>query len=373
MGAMASYLTSHALHPGDTAFFADLLGITPRAVRKLRARARRVGPARPAHRPRVERPTLGLLRCLVRKWHGLLGGHDGVLTLIAEAFRLGAKLTHGFAEWLVRSLKTKRAQRERLRVERERVHTQVLARDAVWSCDESFLGRDACGEVRALAVRETHVPRTLWLSLGPPAHAKDLVRALECTAAERGVWPFVICLDNGGANRSDELLRVLAEQQVIVLFNVPHTPQHNPFVERGFCDLKLATGLAGPAARMAETSQMPVWAHESGVLEMRDELHARLLAVSVALDRTPRWSLGAATPEEIDRSAPRAHHLVCRERFYRDACAALARVAGLQLPPRARRRAEREAIWSTLQTHGLVVRTRGGGQPSRPSKRNLLA
>lgn len=85
----------------------------------------------------------------------------------------------------------------------------------------------------------------------------------------------------------------------------------------------------------------------------------------------PRRRFGGLTPAEIDSLAPRAEDPVCRARFYADACAPLACVARQVLDNRARCRAEREVVLSMLEAHSLVVRTRGDGRSSRPSKRNL--
>jgi hypothetical protein len=154
---------------------------------------------------------------------------------------------------------------------------------------------------------------------------------------------------------------------VIALFNVPHTPQHNPFVERAFGDLKCASRLDELVARGADSSQALVCVPDAGVSNTCELLRERLCATRDALDRTPRLALRTRTPAEVDGSAERAEDRACRARFYADARAALARVAAQPLKPRARRRAEREAILCTLETHGLVRRTRGDGRKSRPS------
>ena len=72
-----------------------------------------------------------------------------------------------------------------------------------------------------------------------------------------------------------------------------------------------------------------------------------------------RPSRGGFTADELDRMLPRAEDLVSRERFYDTVCAAIERaVHGIE-NARARQRAEREAVWRTLEEFGLVTRTRG--------------
>ncbi len=88
---------------------------------------------------------------------------------------------------------------------------------------------------------------------------------------------------------------------------------------------------------------------------------------------TPRPDLGGLTPDELDRIAPHAEALVSRARFHHDACAALARAAAEHPHGRARRMAERDAIYSTLEQHRLLTRTRGGQLLSRPSNRKGIA
>jgi hypothetical protein len=72
-----------------------------------------------------------------------------------------------------------------------------------------------------------------------------------------------------------------------------------------------------------------------------------------------RPSHGGYTADELDRLLPRADDLVDRARFYDSACAAIERAVQGITHARARQRAEREAIWRTLEEFGLVTRTRG--------------
>jgi hypothetical protein len=70
--------------------------------------------------------------------------------------------------------------------------------------------------------------------------------------------------------------------------------------------------------------------------------------------------LDGPTPVELDRIAPRADDHASRDCFYAEVSKSLQRIALAPLDARARRKAEREAIWSALQSNGLVRRTRGG-------------
>ena len=72
-----------------------------------------------------------------------------------------------------------------------------------------------------------------------------------------------------------------------------------------------------------------------------------------------RPSRGGHTADKLDRLLPRADDLVDRARFYDTACAAIAAAVQGISNARARQRAEREAVWRTLEEFGLVTRTRG--------------
>jgi len=83
------------------------------------------------------------------------------------------------------------------------------------------------------------------------------------------IYPLVVMADNGSINRNEHVQRLLEREQVIVLWNLPHTPQHNARTERGIGDLKRASGLARATARVADPSQVPVCTREPGVARTR--------------------------------------------------------------------------------------------------------
>jgi transposase InsO family protein len=261
----------------------------------------------------------------------------------------------------VRELKAERSRHERERIEAQRVHVDVLARDALWCADQTHLGRDRRGRIESLVVSDCLGPRTLAASLGPPACGEDMVHLLEHAALERGGWPFVVQFDNGSENANQLVEERLAREQVIILWNQPRTPQHNPRAEHVNGDLKRTMGLCGARTRGADPLRGPVWSLEPGVARTRVAVGVLLREAWVQLDaRTPRPALGGLTPLELDSLAPRADDLACRARFYEDVCRELQRIALLPVRARARRKLEREEIWSALVRAGLVKRTRGG-------------
>jgi hypothetical protein len=343
------YLSRNQLPHGELAKLARLLGVTPRTLRNWRDREGRTGsPGRPPHS--AERRRAARVET-ERVWQALLRGHDGSRSARDALLREGIDVPMRLVQESVRALKREAKERLQARIIENRVHVNVLAADAIWAVDQTHLCRDPHGETKALAVRESFVGRTLGLSIGPPAEGSDVVRLLEEVALQRGSWPFVIQMDNGSENKNAEVDACLKRARVIVLWNEPRTPQHNPRVERGFGDIKLALGIDKGRQRAEHDTCSP----------RKGSLCLRLLDAWQVLDaNTPRERLDGLTPVELDRIAPRADDRARRDRFYAEVRERLRRIALVPLDARARRKAEREAIWSALQRHELVTRTRGG-------------
>jgi len=353
------HLSTHRLAHGELVRLARLFGVSTRTLRNWRDRGGQSGfPGRPGHgaeaRQRAREHT-------ERAWRPLPRGHDGWRSVIAVLSREGVHVPTRLVQQSVHALKRERAERERARIEENRVHVEVHARDALWALDQTFLMRDEQGELRALLARECLAPHTLGISMGGPACGADVARLLQHVAEQRGTWPLVIQLDNGSENKNAEVGACLREARVIVLWNEPRTPEHNPRAERSIGSLKRASGLDEAATRGPECSQGPEWSSDPGVPATRADVCTRLIDAWTTLDAdTPRVRLGGLTPLELDRIAPRAEDLVSRARFYTEVSEVLRRIALAPLSPRARRKAEREAAWRALERYGLVTRTRGG-------------
>jgi transposase InsO family protein len=262
---------------------------------------------------------------------------------------VAASLTGEVPHWLVRQClaEIKRLHRVRLRLHltAHRLSVEVRARDVMWSMDGTHLARLAeGGKIEAQVVRETATPRILAIEVGPPADGDDVLRILERTARERGGLPLVLVTDNGSIYTREDVETWLAERGVVHLLSMPHTPQHNPWVERTNGELKAET----------ELGRGVVVASAEGIPERVETARCRLDRERLRAQR------GVRTAAAADSELTPWYDLATRERFL----ATLRRrldeaLQGLE-KAREVRKARREAIYASLEELGLVKRTRGG-------------
>jgi transposase InsO family protein len=223
-----------------------------------------------------------------------------------------------------------------------RVHVEVLAPDVIWTQDVTQVGRVGRTRLQAEVVKDRATLGTVALAVGPATTGEEVVNQLEGVRDTRGL-PLVLAMDNGPAYRSAVLEDWLAREQVVVLRSQPHVPQDNGAAERGIGELKAE----------AELDARTVL-HDPG------EAAARLAAARARLDgHRVRVRLGG-TAVELGGLLPRCYDAVDRTTFYRCACEAMERAAAGRPGLRARRRAERDALYAVLEEFGMVRRTRGG-------------
>jgi transposase InsO family protein len=253
----------------------------------------------------------------------------------------------------LRRLKARDRQREERRRAAVRQHVEVLRRDVLWSQDGTHLGRWLGRGVNAEVVREAATCKTLDLWVLPRATTSEDVIALLEGLLWQGRLPLVLSTDNGSCYCSAEVEAWLAEHGVIHLRSLPHTPQHNAWVERGHGELKGESGLG-----------------KGVVLSSVEEAERRILQARELLDEYRlRARLGARTAAEIDRSLPSWEGVLDRRAFYDAVCHAREHAVLGTVGARARRLAQREATWCVLESFGLVRRTRGGAPlPAREAE-----
>ncbi|MFG0251431.1 MAG: transposase family protein [Phycisphaerales bacterium JB038] len=245
---------------------------------------------------------------------------------------------------------------------RRRVHVHVQEPGVLASLDSTHLARDEHGKkVWAHHLRDVATRESLAVEVGNDARGEDLVRLLERVRVQRGL-PLVLATDNGAAEKSAELAAYLHDHQVVQLFNVPRTPQHNPWVERGHADLK--RGLRLDERALAPPRTLAEWAEQ-------------VASVVVTLNElVPRVCLKGKTSVEARQQSREVYDRNLRARFYAAACAAKTRalegLTALRATHKRRRLAEREAVWETMEAFELITRTRGDAERSAV-KRDIIS
>lgn len=234
----------------------------------------------------------------------------------------------------VREWKEENRMAARERREDERQHMEVLVQGGVWCLDGTHVGRDAGGKSVMEEVVRDECSRSF------EGVGADVLETLERAAATGG-WPLVVREDNGGENRSLEVMKRLEEEQVIVLPSLPRVPQHNPRAERGMRELKEITGLG------------------KGRVVVREAAEAQLERACAVLNEKPRACLGWKSAEEACAEIPWWYSRVCRARLYSAVCAARRRAVQGATGKRAQRAAEREATLAVLEQFHIIKRWRG--------------
>ena len=178
----------------------------------------------------------------------------------------------------------------------------------------------------------------------------EVVSLLDRVLAETGEAPLVLATDNGPENRG-EVDTWCQRQGVVRLWNLPHTPEHNPWVEHGNAELKAESGLG------------------KGVVlgSVLDVAGALIEAVKRIDTRRPRATRGWRTARQVYCELPAAGSLVDRKRFVIDAACAIKGALQDCTSSRERRLAEREAVLREMERFGLITRTRGC-VPNLPEK-----
>ena len=325
--------------------------MTTRTLRRWREQAQKgwPGPGRPG-RPEEER--VYALRW-VRRALKRLGERSGLGRVSAWLAGQGRALATRLVRWALSVWKRHLRARTQRRIEAVRVRARVLARDVLWVQDALQLfgrGGEACWG-RMVLDRCTREHVALGLS-GPPNSAES-VALLERVRVDEGRVPLVLGLDNGGENRG-VLVAWAREHQVMLLYNLPRTPQHNGAAERGNGELREELAVLHAQAAQA--------AYRAGTAlsGLPERLPAELALARERLDaERPRPCLQGRTARQVAQSTGQAYDPQRRARFYAQCREAVCNAVRGVRNKRARRRAEREAIWCVLEEHGLVIRRRG--------------
>lgn len=281
------------------------------------------------------------------RWQGWTAGWRPVQATLQG--RVPLRLIHASC----RQLKARHRQRLQARRHAHQVRVTVHATHTLWVQDSTHCGRTPQGPVHAEVLKDRGTLACQVLTVGAAATAADVQAALTRLAAAGGL-PLVWGTDNGPAYQAAEVEAYLAAHRVIHLRSQLHTPQDNGAAERGIGELKAEAQL-GPGTHLTT----PL------------EAAARLQAACGRLTRARRrGSQGYATSVELATRRPCGYVLVSRAEFYAQTTAAMKAAVHDRMTARARRRAEREAVFESLERVGLVTRTRGGGHPGSSKRKD---
>jgi len=245
---------------------------------------------------------------------------------------------------LLRVLKAEHEAELAQRIKKGRVHVKVLAQGTLLAQDSthvgSYRGRKAWAEV----AKDAATLQAEAFGDGKPITSDGVIEHLEFLKAS-GQLPLVLATDNGPAYKSTKLADWLAKHQVIHLLSRPRTPTDNGRAERGIGEGKALAGLG------------------KGVQLQTKALGAIIL--NQALQRLnqhwPRRSKGGLTAAQLRQTLPHWRCMTSRNKFYRAACSAIKAVKADN--KRVQRREIREAIFRTLESFGLILRTKGDLKP----------
>jgi transposase InsO family protein len=328
---------------------ARLLEVTPRTVRRWKAHATK--PRRARGRP-AKHPERAAVWALARAWRRM--GHTAGWRPLQAAL---AAVPRRHVQLVVGALKRRRRVRVERRRKRDRTRVVAAGRDVLWSLDATHLGRDTAGRaVEGQAVRDVATTRTLALSVGGAVGTSDAVAVVAAAATERGGhYPLVLVTDNGSPYTSEDFERFCAMHRMVHLRSLPHTPRHNPWVERGHRDLKEESGLG------------------KGVVI--DDVAVAAVALAAARDRIdrhrPRATLGDRTACAVDAAMAVPYDDEVRVQLAARITQRVAAGAHDRMSKRERRVLRREAVLASLEELELITRTRGG-RPLRAVKQEAI-
>lgn len=297
------------------------LEVTPQTIQRWKRKAR-ANEQVMLGRPRLKEALLSKIKSAVRgemKRQGYPGWRP-----IAKAL---PGLSVRYVQKYVAELKRERRIKERARIAKSRVTTDVLAREAIWTIDGTHLQRRNGKAIEAQVIKDRGSLAYRGLRIGKTAKSGDIINTLR----RQQDLPLVLASDNGAAYCSKETRAWLEENKVVHLKSLPRTPQHNGAAEIGIQEAK----------RLARSPAM------------------LKKAVCTLNNHRNRGSKAYKTSAVLDAELPVAYHKVERAVFYEKCAQRLSEVRKEPRTWRELRMREREVIYATLEEYGLIRRTGG--------------
>lgn len=329
--------------------FARAVDVTPRTVRNWRKRTR------PEDFPRLGRPAHDERAHSMAFWRvGREYLRQGRCGWLAVSTALNGAVPDRLIQHYVRLFKACENRHKQRRIISRRIRVEVLAKNALWVQDSAQMGREPSGEkIESQIIKDRGSLVTVGISTGGPTRTEDVLELLDRLKHTREL-PLVLASDNGSPFVADAVEEYLKREKVIHLRSLPCTPEHNGSAEVGIGEIKRCSKLG------------------RGVIVQRQLAHAAVVRAAVTLNTNRvRLSKGLKTGAQLDEVLPVGYNQVKRDRFYDECSKSIKEAQQRTLGKRAKRMAEREAIYNTMEQFGLVKRYRGGSQA--PAKAEIFS
>jgi len=245
---------------------------------------------------------------------------------------------------LLKTLKAEHEAELSQRLRKNRVHVQVLTRETLLAQDSTHVGKCRGRKAWAEVTKDAATLEAKAFGDGKPITGDGVIEHLEALKVSDHL-PLVLATDNGPAYKSIKVADWLAKNQVIHLFSRPRTPTDNGRAERGIGEGKGLSGL-GKGVELEFAALGPL------ILDQ---------ALQTLTQHWPRKSKGGLTAAQLKHTLPHWQSKTSRSKFYKAACSAIKAVKADS--KRVQRREIREAIFRTLESFGLILRTRGDLKP----------
>jgi transposase InsO family protein len=247
---------------------------------------------------------------------------------------------------LLKLLKAEHRREQDQLLKKNRQHVDVLAQGAILAQDSTHVGSCHGRKTWAEVAKDPATTEAHAFGDGKPITGKAMLEHLETLKAQDRL-PLVLATDNGSAYKEKEVQAWLHENQVLHLFSLPRTPQHNATAERGIGEGKGLSGL-GKGVQLSTPLLGP---------QRLEEAYQRLNQY------WPRKTKGGLTAAQLKQALPRWQAFTTRSSFYRMALRAI-HTSTTGFKGRTLRKETREAIFRTLERFGLILRWRGELKPS---------
>lgn len=302
---------------GSQKIMAQALGVTTRTVRAWKAKTE--------HKPRGRKKTrvTEAQRCEIEhQWKKQ--GYPGSRPIIKALPQISVRVTRE----VIASLKEETKKRYNQHREENRTTVTVHSAGTVMVMDAANL-KDEGGDFILRRDRGS-LTTNAHKCEGKDATSQDTLQLFK-QLKEEGRLPLVACSDNGSPFCANEVEDYLHDNKIIHLKSLPRVPQHNGSAENSVGDVKKTKIFGLTAAQVCQSLN-------------QHRLRAKL-----------NWK----TPLEVEQKTLKLHTPEERAMFYETARSAISRALLGTKSVYEKRKAEREAIFQTLESFELITRTRG--------------